>query len=191
MKTALETVQYGLKKPIAMVGLMGVGKTRLGGELAKRLNIKFVDNDREVEEAARCSVSDIFANFGEEAFRDGEKRVLRRLIEVDKTPKVIATGGGAIVTPETVERLRMRTHCIWLQASIDTLIERTSRNNRRPLLHNADPRKIFEDLIEKRTSLYEASSHIQVHVDNKSINQTMDAILEALAQEITESETAS
>ncbi len=181
MTNPLETVRYKIRKPITLIGMMGVGKTRLGVELAKRLGMVFIDSDTEIERAAGCTIAEIFEQFGEQAFRDGERRVIRRLIEKSKMPKVIATGGGAITTPETLERLHGKSHCLWLCARVETLVDRTARNARRPLLNNGDPAQILTDLLEKRRDLYNAASHAAIQVDDQPLNQTVDLMLEALS----------
>jgi len=135
-------------RSIVLVGLMGVGKTTVGRRLAKRLGLPFVDSDEEIEKAADQTVSEIFARFGEASFRDGERRVMRRLIE--GAPKVIATGGGAFVDPET--RALILDHCVavWLKAEPETLAARVARRNNRPLLKDKDPLVTLRDLGEKR-----------------------------------------
>lgn len=141
-----------LNRPIALIGMMGAGKSTIGRRLATRLGVPFVDSDREVEEAAGRSINDIFADFGEAAFRDGERRVLLRLIQGGAS--VLATGGGSFLDDET--RALMKEHCItvWLNADLDTLVERTSRRNTRPLLKNGNPRDILAALLAERGPTY-------------------------------------
>ncbi|MFM5915239.1 MAG: shikimate kinase [Chakrabartia godavariana] len=146
-------------KPIALVGMMGVGKTSIGRRLAQKLHIPFVDADQEIVDAAGLSIPEIFERFGEAHFRDGERRVIARLF--DGTRKVIATGGGAFVNAETRRLMLDRAVVIWLDADIDTLVERTARKNTRPLLRQGDPREILTRLRDERRPAYaEAPIHI-------------------------------
>lgn len=147
-------------RAIVLVGLMGVGKTTIGRRLAARLKLPFVDADAEIEQAAGASVSEIFARFGEAGFRDGERRVIRRLMAGRRA--VIATGGGAFVDPETRELILARGLAIWLDADIDVLVERTSRRDTRPLLRSGDPWQTLSALAEQRRPFYaEAPIHVR------------------------------
>ncbi len=139
------------------VGLMGAGKTRIGYEFAKNQGIRFVDLDREIESAAGCSIADIFDRYGEQAFRDGESKVLSRLLVDDLEPLILATGGGAFMKEENRRCIAENSTSIWLKADIDLLVERTSRTNHRPLLNNGNPKQILENLIEARYPIYELS----------------------------------
>ena len=164
-------------KPLVLVGLMGVGKTTVGRRLAKKLNLPFVDADEEIEKAADLTIAEIFERFDEDYFRDGERRVIARLME-DK-PQVIATGGGAFVNEETRSLILSKATAIWLDAGIDTLVSRVSRRNTRPLLKNGDPKKILQALAKERNPIY---AQAQVHVTgNDSPHEvTVNRILEAL-----------
>src|SRR3954447_23792148 len=135
-------------RSIVLVGLMGAGKTTVGRRLAKRLGLPFVDSDEEVEKAADQKISEIFERFGEASFRDGERRILRRLVE--GSPKVIATGGGAFVDPETRALILENCIAVWLKAEPETLAERVSRRNNRPLLRGKNPLETLRDLGERR-----------------------------------------
>jgi shikimate kinase len=182
-----EELLHLLDRPITLIGMMGAGKTRLGIELGKILSVPFVDSDKEIEAAARLNVSDIFAALGEQAFRDGEKRVIKRLIEEAEKPfPVIATGGGCVVTPETVKRLHKKSYCIWLDASMDVLVERTTRHDRRPLLRTGDPKKILKKLFDDRHESYDAASHIRLAVGDYSAAKTAHIIIERLIKHINE-----
>ncbi len=138
-------------RSIVLVGLMGVGKTTVGRRLARRLGLDFVDSDEEIERAADHSIAEIFARFGEDSFRDGERRVIARLIVGE--PKVIATGGGAFVNEET--RALILRHCVavWLDAELATLVERVSRRDTRPLLRDREPLTVLRDLADRRTPI--------------------------------------
>src|ERR1700741_3090152 len=139
-------------KPIVLVGLMGAGKTTVGRRLAQRLGLPFVDADAEIEEAAGMTITDIFDRFGEAHFRDGERRVIARLI--DGTPKVIATGGGAFMQEETRTLILERALAIWLDADIPVLAQRVGRRDTRPLLRGKDPETVLTELAAVRNPIY-------------------------------------
>lgn len=165
------------REPIVLVGLMGVGKSTVGKRLAHRLGLPFVDADNEIEEAAGMSIADIFAQFGEPYFRDGERRVIQRLI--DGRPKVIATGGGAFVNDATRELILSDALAIWLDADIDVLVERVRRRDTRPLLRGKDPAAVLRELAAVRNPLY-AQAHIRVPSNNAPHEATVRAILQAI-----------
>jgi shikimate kinase len=166
-------------RSIVLVGLMGAGKTTVGRRLAKRLRLPFVDSDEEIEKAADRKISEIFERFGEASFRDGERRLIRRLIA--GPPKVVATGGGAFVDAET--RALILDHCIavWLKAEPETLAARVGRRNHRPLLRDKDALATLRDLGEVRNRYY-AEAH--VHVCSRAVPHAriVQHIVEALAQ---------
>jgi len=164
-------------KPIVLVGLMGVGKSTVGRRLAQRLGLPFVDADSEIESAAGMSIADIFDAFGEAYFRDGERRVIARLL--DGSPKVIATGGGAFVNDDTRALILDTALAIWLDAPLDVLVERVRRRDTRPLLRNRDPAAVLEDLARVRNPIY-AQAPIRVPSDHTPHDVTVKAILEAL-----------
>lgn len=165
------------REPIVLVGLMGVGKSTVGKRLAHRLGLPFVDADNEIEEAAGMSIADIFAQFGEAYFRDGERRVIHRLI--DGHPKVIATGGGAFVNAATRELILSDALAIWLDADIDVLVERVRRRDTRPLLRGKDPATVLRELATARNPLY-AQAHLRVPSNNAPHEATVRAILRAI-----------
>ena len=157
---------------------MGCGKTTVGARLAALIGADFRDADAEIVEAAGMSIPEIFANLGEGAFRDGEKKVIARLMT--ETPMVLATGGGAFMAPETREAIGDHGVSIWLHADLDTLVERTSRRKTRPLLNKGDPRRILGDLIEERYPVY-GRSDIRVESTAKgSADDVARAALRAL-----------
>jgi shikimate kinase len=164
--------------PIVLVGLMGAGKSTVGRRLARRLGLPFVDSDEEIERAAVHSIPEIFDRFGEASFRDGERRVLRRLIEGE--PKVVATGGGAFMDPETRALILRRCLAVWLDADIDTLAERVTRRGHRPLLAGKDPGALLRELAEARNRVY-AEAHLRVLSDSGPHQRTVERILEAMA----------
>lgn len=166
-----------LSKPIVMVGLMGAGKSRIGRELAARLNYDFIDADDEIINAAGCSISDIFERYGEDAFRDVEMKVITRLL--DGPPRIIATGGGAFMNESVRQKIATSGISIWLKADLDILVERTARRTGRPLLDKGDPKKVIEDLMEQRYPIY-ASANIAVYSRDVPIGQTVDEVEAAL-----------
>ncbi|WP_366917288.1 shikimate kinase [Maricaulis sp.] len=172
------TRKLTMDRTLVLIGLMGVGKTTVGRRLARALGLDFRDADEEVERAAGRSVSEIFDDFGEAAFREGERKVIARLL--DQPPMVLALGGGAFIDPETRAEVKARATSIWLQADIDTLVNRVSRRDTRPLLRGNDPRGVLERLLETRTPAY-AEADIHVDASAGSHQATLDAILRALA----------
>ncbi|WP_421991079.1 shikimate kinase [Qipengyuania sp.] len=166
-----------IDRPVVLVGLMGVGKSTVGRRLAAMLQTDFVDVDDEIERAADRTVSEIFDAHGEAYFRDGERRVIARLM--DEAHGVIATGGGAFVDPETRALIVERAIAVWLDCDIDTLVERTARRDNRPLLQQGNPREILTELKDKRGAAY-AEAQIHVVTDNGPHAQTAQRILEAI-----------
>ncbi|MEQ9350553.1 MAG: shikimate kinase, partial [Alphaproteobacteria bacterium] len=164
-------------RPIVLVGLMGAGKTCVGRRLATRLGLPFVDADQEIEAAAGCTVSEIFERHGEAAFRDGERRVMRRLLS--QGPVVLASGGGAFVNAETRMLVRSCAISIWLKASLETLVKRVGRRHDRPLLRQGDPREILSRLMEERAPAY-GESDITVCSGEDSADDTVRAVYAAL-----------
>ena len=166
-----------LDRPIVLVGLMGVGKSTVGRRLAKRLGLPFVDSDSEIEGAAGLSAAEVFERYGEKDFRDGERRLVARLIK--GAVRVIATGGGAYVDPRTRELLNDRAITIWLDAPVEVLAERTARRDTRPLLRTADPKQTLERLSEERRPSY-AEAHIHVRSGDGAHKDVVDTIIRAL-----------
>ncbi|MEH3036818.1 MAG: shikimate kinase [Sphingomonas adhaesiva] len=166
-------------QPIVLVGLMATGKSTIGRRLATRLGLPFVDADSEIEAAAGMSISDIFARFGEPHFRDGERRVIQRLI--DGRPKVIATGGGAFINDDTRALILAETLAIWLDAPIAVLAERVGRRDTRPLLRGKDPAKVLGELAAVRNPLY-ALAPIRIESGHGPHETTVRAIMEAIGK---------
>jgi shikimate kinase len=166
------------EKSIALVGLMGAGKSTVGRRLAKRIGLPFADADHEIEAAAGLSIAEIFERYGEAHFREGERRVLARLI--DGPPRVIATGGGAFMNDETRALLLARCTAIWLDAEIETLAERVGRRGHRPLLKGKDPAALLRVLAEVRNPVY-AEAHFTVRGGALPHSKMVDRIVEALA----------
>jgi shikimate kinase len=165
-------------RALVMVGMMGAGKSSVGRRLASRLSMPFVDADTEIEKAANATITDIFERHGEAYFRDGERRVIQRLL--DGQPKVLATGGGAFVHPETRAAIKANAISIWLKADREVLMSRVKRRSNRPLLKTDDPAAVIERLIEERAPYYaEATIHVQSRDVAHDI--VIDDILAALA----------
>jgi shikimate kinase len=141
-----------LRRSLVLVGLMGAGKTSVGKRLAALLGAPFTDSDTQITEAAGMSIPEIFASLGEPAFRDGERRVIARLL--GEAPGVLATGGGAFIEPRTRAEIRARATSVWLRADLDLLWDRVRDRPGRPLLLTADPRGTLADLLQKRSPFY-------------------------------------
>ncbi len=156
----IAAVARRIDRPIVLVGLMGVGKSTVGRKLADLLNFSFVDADAEIEAAAQQTIPEIFDQFGEAYFRDGERRVIARLIE--ERHGVIATGGGAFVNDETRALVLDRAIAVWIDCEVDILVERTARRPTRPLLQRGDPAEILTELHRDRAPFYgEAPIRVQ------------------------------
>ena len=168
-----------IDRPVALVGLMGVGKSTVGKALAGLLGRSFVDADTAIEDAAQLSVAEIFERHGEAAFRDGERRVIARLVE--EGHGVIATGGGAFVDPDTRALMLDKAITVWIDCDVATLVERTGRRNTRPLLRGGDPKEILERLHAERAPIY-ARAPVRVVSEQGPHRATAMRILEAIEQ---------
>jgi shikimate kinase len=173
-----------LSKPVVLVGLMGAGKSCIGRQLATALGVDFVDADAEIEAAAGCTIEQIFESHGESAFRDGERRVIARLL--GQPPHILASGGGAFVDPATRQAIREGAISVWLRADLEILLRRTARRDHRPLLKAGDPRKILQDLMTKRYPIY-AEADIIVDSADGPPEVTRDRVLAALKDYLQES----
>jgi len=171
-----------LDRPVVLVGLMGVGKSTVGRRLAQRLDLPFVDSDSEIEETVGLPWGELFERYGEQDYRDGERRLVARL--VDDRVRVIATGGGVFVHPSTRELLKDRTITVWLDAPIDVLAERTARRDTRPLLKNGNPRDTLERLAQVEREAC-AEAHIHVKSGSGAHRDVVDAIVRALDHYLT------
>ena len=167
-----------LDRPIVLVGLMGVGKSTVGRRLARRLGVAFVDSDAAIEDAAGLSPAEVFERYGEQDFRDGERRLVARLVN-EGDVQVIATGGGAYIDPRTRELLNERSVTVWLDAPVDVLAERTSRRDTRVQLRNGDPKATLEKLAKERREAYE-QAHIHVKSGTGAHREVVEAIIRAL-----------
>lgn len=164
-------------RSVVLVGLMGAGKTAIGRRLAARLRLPFVDADHEIEQAAGCTIEDIFERYGEAAFRDVEHKVITRLVA--GPIRIIATGGGAFMKAETRTVVLDKAISLWLRADLDVLIERTSRRSNRPLLKGGNPREILARLMEVRHPIY-AMADIVVDSETGPLEETVDQVVGAL-----------
>jgi shikimate kinase len=168
-----------LDRPIVLVGLMGVGKSTVGRRLAKRLGLAFIDSDAAIEDAAGLSPAEVFERYGEHDFRDGERRLVARLVD-EGAVRVIATGGGAFVDPRTRALLNDRAITIWLDAPVDILAERTLRRDTRAQLRDGDRKATLERLATERRQSYE-EAHIHVKSGDGAHKDVVDAIVRALS----------
>lgn len=166
-----------LDRPVVLVGLLGVGKSTVGRRLARRLGLPFVDSDSAIEEAVGLPWGELLEKYGEEDYRDGERRLVARL--VDGEVRVIATGGGVFVDSRTRQLLKERTITVWLDAPVDVLAERTSRRDTRPMLKNGDRKGTLERLAKIEREAY-AEAHIHVKSGNGAHREVVEAIVRAL-----------
>ena len=180
-----QTVGSGANPPdfvpsrtIVLVGLMGAGKTKIGRRLAARLNLPFFDSDTEIEAAAGETIEEIFRNRGEAVFRDGERRVIARLLA--QPVHVLATGGGAFMDPATRAVIAHRGVSVWLRADLDVLLARVARRNNRPLLQQSDPRTVLAELIERRHPIY-AEADLTIDSGDGPLELTTTRVIAALA----------
>ena len=170
-----------LDRPIVLVGLMGVGKSTVGRRLARRLDLPFVDSDVAIADAAGYSAAEMFERFGEKDFRDGERRLVARLI--DGSICVIATGGGVFVDPGVRALLNRNTITVWLDAPVEVLADRTARRNTRPLLRNPDPKGTLERLAAERRHAY-SQAHIHVKSGKGAHRDVVEAIVRSVADHL-------
>ncbi|MGB3165193.1 MAG: shikimate kinase [Alteraurantiacibacter sp.] len=175
----IRDIRARLDRPLVLVGMMGAGKSTVGRKLATTLGMQFTDADDEIVAAAGMTVAEVFDRFGEEHFRDGERRVIARLIEDSGPDWVIATGGGAFLHAETRALILEKGVAIWLDAAIDTLVERVQRNDRRPLLRTGDiPAKVTA-MKQERSPFY-SQAHLHVASDTGPHLTAVTRILEKL-----------
>ena len=182
------TMKYSLLKqaidrPVALVGMMGSGKSLIGRRLASQLELPFIDSDTEVETAAGISISEIFELAGEPKFRSMERDAI--LAAANGGPSILSTGGGSICAPETAELLCERTHVVWLDAEPETLLSRIGSVGSRPLLHTDDPLQTLRELAETRREDY-GRAHITVKTDRLSAAAAVTAVLDALDSHLME-----
>jgi shikimate kinase len=169
------------KRSIVLVGMMGAGKSTIGRRLSARLGLPFLDADAEIELAHDMPIPDIFAKYGEPYFRDGEVRVIARLL--NNGPAVIATGGGAVMRQETRDRIREKAVSIWLKADSDIIMRRVRRRSDRPLLQTADPEATVERLIREREPVY-GQADVTVWSRDVPHEKIVDECMEALHEKL-------
>lgn len=168
-----------MDRPVVLVGMMGVGKSSVGKRLGSVLGFTFIDADDAIEAAAQMTIPEIFDAHGEAYFRDGERRVIARLLEEGGPRRVIATGGGAFCNAQTRDLILQKAVTVWLDSDIDTLVDRTARKGNRPLLRDGNPREILSRLRNERQADY---AHAPIHVisGNGPHAETLDKILEGI-----------
>jgi len=164
-------------RTVALVGLMGAGKSAIGRRLAHRLGLPFVDADAEIEAAAACTIEEFFERYGEAQFRAGERRVIQRLL--DGPPIVLATGGGAFMDAQTRAVMRQRAITVWLRAELPVLMDRVGRRGNRPLLKQDDPETVLRRLMAVRYPVY-AEADITVDSRDAPAERTTDDVMVAL-----------
>jgi shikimate kinase len=165
------------RRCVVLIGMMGAGKSTIGRRVAARLRLPFLDADTEIETAAGMSIPDIFETHGEPHFRDGEARVIARLL--DGGPAVIATGGGAFMREETRDRVRAKAVSIWLKADAEVIMKRVRRRSDRPLLQNADPAGTVNRLLGEREPIYGTADLMILSRDvphDKIVDECMEAL---------------
>ncbi len=180
-KDNIAFIKNNLNQTLSLVGLMGAGKSSIGRRLASSLGLPFYDADNEIEKAAGHSIPEIFEKHGEAFFRDGERRVVNRLL--DEGPMVLATGGGAFMDDETRAAIKTKSISIWIKADLELLLKRTSKRNNRPLLRTGDPRIILSDLMEKRYPRYDEADITIESIDGPH-ERTLTVLLKALTERL-------
>ncbi len=176
------------QRSIVIVGMPGAGKSSVGRKLAARLGLPFIDSDDAVEAAAGMTVEQIFDQLGEPAFREGERKVIARLL--NGPPCVLATGGGAFMNESTRKLVHEKALSLWLRAELAVLLERTSRRDDRPLLKKGDPGKILQELMLKREPFY-ATAKVAVTSDKRPLDNMVDRVLKALKDYVAKDSTSS
>lgn len=166
-------------RPVVLVGLMGAGKTTVGRRLARRLALPFRDADHEIEAAANMRIADIFEIYGEAAFRDGERKVIERLLT--EGPHVLATGGGAFVNEETRALVKAGATSVWLRATLELLVKRTALRDSRPLLRRGEPREILGRLLKEREPVY-AQADVTIDSVEGPHSRTTERVVATLAE---------
>ena len=175
-----------LDRTVALVGMMGAGKTSVGRRLAARLGVPFKDADQEIEAAAGLTVAEIFAKHGEPEFRGGERRVIARLL--GEAPHVLATGGGAYMDPATRAAMRDNAFTVWLRAPVELLLARVGKRQTRPLLNNEDRRGTLERLLAEREPVYAGADYVLECVDGPHAAAVEQVMVELKARGLIQQE---
>jgi shikimate kinase len=175
----MDNYQYKLQKPLVLIGMMGTGKSNVGRMLAQCLDVSFYDSDEIVEERAGCSIAEIFERYGEQKFRQSEAKVIAEI--ATQGASVMASGGGALTTPQTLDLLMDRAIMVWVQSDPADILRRVSKNGNRPLLAVDDPAAVIERLMRERQPLYE-KAHIRVMNAQGRLEDTCAAIIGALKE---------
>lgn len=171
-------IKRSKQKIILLVGMMGCGKTSLGRILSKRLNLLFIDSDKEIEEASGCSISDLFATYGEKEFRLGEERIMARLLKAGK-PCVLSSGGGAFLSEKTQKLAKEYAVSVWIRADVDLLSRRTEGRKHRPLVPSKDNKKAIEHLVKECYPEYEKADLV-LDTHPEPIGRTVARLLRLL-----------
>lgn len=167
------------RQSIVLIGLMGAGKTTLGRRLAKHLNLPFKDADHEIEQAAGMDVSEFFSIFGEEKFREGEEKVISRLL--DNGPQILATGGGAYMRETTRQNIKEKGISVWLRGDLELLMERISLRQTRPLLQVDNPKEVMQKLIDERYPIY-AEANITIDTIDAPHHVMIDSLMKKMVE---------
>ncbi|MDI7774929.1 shikimate kinase [Asticcacaulis sp. EMRT-3] len=178
---ALHRPGFTLPKTVALVGLMGVGKTTIGRRLSEQFGLPFVDADEEIEKAAGQTIPEIFAQHGEAYFREGEQRVIARLL--DDPVQILATGGGAMTHAKTRDKLKDKAITLWLKTDLKVLARRIANRPHRPLLRDRDPMDVLKEHVRARYPLYEQADII-VETGDQSHTRALELVIEALRAHI-------
>ena len=168
-------------RSVVFVGLMGAGKTAIGRKVADMLGLPFTDSDHEIESVSRMTIPDLFERYGEAEFRSLEQRVIVRVLE--SGPQVLSTGGGAFMNAQTREAIEAYGLSVWLKADVDTLLDRVSKKQNRPLLKNADPRAVLERLMLERNPVY-ALADVTVATRDERKEVIAGEVIEAIGRHL-------
>lgn len=180
----IENERLKLPKTLVLIGMMGAGKTAIGRKLSARLSLRFIDADEEIEAAAGCMIDELFAKYGESAFREGEKRVIERLL--GQPICILATGGGAFMDERNRATIRRDAISVWLKADLKTLWQRVRRRSHRPLLKTENPKGTLEALMEQRYPVY-ATADITVESDEGPLDETAGRVIESVNRYLSKS----
>ena len=168
------------KKIIALIGMMGTGKTTIGSKLSEKLNVYFIDSDQEIEDSEQRTIANIFDEEGEEKFREIERKIIQEIMRRDE-PMVLSLGGGAFIDPETRKLIKEKAVSIWLYADVETILHRVAGKNTRPLLNGGDRRIVFSNLMKDRYPIY-AESDIKIDTTKDSHDNILNNIIGQISE---------